>query len=254
MKWLKTEQNVEPYSKLALIYDDIMVHVDYKLWANYIHSIINKWHENAINVIDISCGTGAFLIEFSTFNYQLAGCDYSYDMVAKAQTRLQANNLLIPIWQDSIINISYKKKMDTVVCLYDSVNYLLKLDELVKLLNKIYSILNKNGLFIFDICTEKNSIKYFSNFVDRDRGKNYSYTRESNYNKKSRIHSNKFEIKFFNSNTTYIEKHTQKIYYINEVINLIKNSNFKLLDVLDGFSYNNASENSLRVHFVLKKV
>ena len=51
-----------------------------------------------------------------------------------------------------------------------------------------------------------------------------------------------------------MEFHQQKIYKIDELINTISKTEFKIVNVLNDFTFQRASEKSLRVHFVLQKV
>ena len=254
INWQKKEQLVEPYNKLALIYDDVMSHVNYETWAKYISRIIEKWHPAMNSLLDIACGTGSLLMSLYSLNYKLSGFDYSYSMIAQAKQKLLSKGNDIPLWQEDIKLFSVKNPVDVIVCLYDSINYVLKIEEYNSIFKCIFEGLTKNGLFIFDICTEKNSIKYFNNYIERNKGKDYSYTRHSNYEKESKIHSNIFKINFKYSDVIFVEKHQQKIYYINELIDAINKTRFEIVDILDGFSFKPASENSIRVHFVLRKV
>jgi ubiquinone/menaquinone biosynthesis C-methylase UbiE len=250
----KQEQLVEPYSKLAYIYDDVMYHVDYKAWSRYIHRIIQKWHPHAQKILDISCGTGSLLLKLNLKNYKLYGCDFSFDMVKIAKRKIKAKKAAIPLWQGDMIYFGIKpKKVDVIVSLYDSVNYIMNKSGWQKMFDCVYHGLNNDGLFIFDICTEKNSRKYFHNYFEKKIGKGYYYTRESNYDSINKIHSNRFVIHFNSENATFLELHEQRILLLKEVTNLIKHTNFRLLGVYHGFTFKSATENSLRVHFVLKK-
>ena len=86
--------HASPYSKLALIYDDIMSHVDYRRWAQYISAIIERYNKETNTILDIACGTGSLLLELYREKYQLIGFDFSFDMVKKArEKRITSNDL-----------------------------------------------------------------------------------------------------------------------------------------------------------------
>jgi SAM-dependent methyltransferase len=248
------EQQVEPYSKLALIYDEVMAHVDYETWAKFISRIIKKWRPTATSLLDIACGTGNLLIKLMPYDLKMYGFDFSFDMLNQAQQKKNSRGCSIPLWIGDIRDFAINFSPDVIVCIYDSINYLLSLDHCNDVFECAYNALGEDGLFIFDICTEKNSIKYFNNYYERDGGKNYSYTRNSKYDCQSKIHSNVFKIDFFDSEITFVEFHQQKIYKIDEFINSINKTEFKLVDVLNDFTFRRATEKSLRAHFVLQKV
>ena len=51
----------------------------------------------------------------------------------------------------------------------------------------------------------------------------------------------------------FIEQHSQRIYRLEEITEFISGSQFKILGVFDDSTFNTGTENSERVHFVLKK-
>jgi len=249
----KEEKLVEPYSKLALIYDQVMAHVDYKDWARYVQRIIQKWHPHAQRLLDISCGTGSLLFKLDLQKYRLFGFDLSFDMVKVARMKSQSFPMPIPIWQNNMTSFRLREPIDVVLCLYDSINYLLDSALWIKLFSCVHDELSDQGIFIFDICTEKNSKRYFDNFIEKDRGKGYRYIRESKYNSEIRIHTNRFTINFETDPVNYVEHHQQRILLLKEVLDLIAATRFQLLGAYDDFNFNRANENSLRIHFALKK-
>ncbi len=249
----KNEQFVDPYSKLAYIYDDVMVHVDYKHWSRYIQEIVKRWKPHAKKILDISCGTGNLLLKLDSKKYQLFGFDFSYDMLKIAIKKSKLLKMPICLWQSNMISFRLKRTVDIIICLYDSINYLINETCWKKLLDCVYDGLSDDGIFIFDICTEKNSIKYFHNYSEKKRGNNYCYKRESKYDSQNRIHTNRFVIHFDSDKNTYVELHRQQIFLLSEVLNIIRTDSFQLLGFYDGFTFNLGSENSLRVHIVLKK-
>ncbi len=249
MNWHKKEKIVEPYSKLSHIYDEVMSHVDYKTWAHYVIRIIDQWNPSAEKIMDIACGTGNFLNQLRRHTYQLSGFDFCYNSITKARKK----RIELPVWVGDVRKFAIKNPVDVIVCLYDSINYIMTLEEISEILLCTYNSLNANGLFIFDICTENNSIKYFNDFFDQNSGTGYSYTRHSSYDKTNKIHTNLFKINFHNSDMLFIEEHRQRIYYINELLDTINKSSFDFVSAFDDFSFKKASEKSIRVHFVLKK-
>jgi len=246
-------QRVEPYSKLAYIYDDLMSHVDYKSWSRFIQKIIQSWNPDAQKILDISCGTGSLLLKVDSKRYRLYGCDYSLDMLKVASSKCKALKVSMPLWQGNMISFQLKQKIDVIISLYDSVNYILNESAWQNMFDCAYHALNSNGLFIFDICTEKNSRDFFNNYYEKKRGNSFYYTRESKYDPEKKIHSNRFEICFDAEQQTYVEIHEQKILHLKEVVALITPTQFQLLGYFHGFTFKPGNEDSLRVHFVLKK-
>jgi len=250
---LKKEVPANPYSRLAVIYDDVMAHVDYKQWASYIHRVIKKWHTSAYRLIDISCGTGSLLLQLNRYGYQTFGFDLSFEMVHRAQVKFQSNTQDIPVWQGDMVSFHLKKKADVFVCIYDSINYLQQREAVARVFEMVWENLSIQGLFIFDVCTARNSLDYFQNYSEQNQGIDYAYTRHSSYIKELRIQQNRFDITFDSDPKTYCEVHKQRIYSVDEMVSLISDSNFSLVGFFDGFSFRQGSERSYRIQFVLKK-
>lgn len=249
----KKEQIVEPYSKLASIYDEVMAHVDYKNWSRYIQRIIQKWHPRTQTILDISCGTANLLLKLDLKKYKLYGFDFCYDMLKIANKKCKALKVSIPLWQGNMISFQIKQKVDVIVSLYDSVNYIINVHDWRKLFDCVYDGLHDEGLFIFDICTEKNSREYFHNYFEKKSGNGYYYMRESKYDSENKIHSNCFVIHFDFENETYVELHEQKILLLRDVLNLISDTRFNFLAAYHGFTFKPGNEHSLRIHVILKK-
>ncbi len=250
--WLRKKvKKAAPYEKLAPIYDFMMRHVDYAMWADYVLQIYRKLEFQPDSLLDTSCGTGNFLINMRKFVPKLYGCDGSFSMVKQA--RKKESLAEIPIWAGDMRRIGLKKNVDALVCLYDSINYLCTSDEILLALENFYDLTNPGGVLIFDICTIQNSELNFSNYYETKKEKDFAYTRWSHFDHKTQIQYTEFQIKFRGDGTLYHEVHRQRIYHTETFFHLIEKTEWKLVFALDGFSFEPPSHNSNRIHFVLRK-
>lgn len=250
--WLqKNIKHVPPYEKLAPIYDFLMRHVDYQMWAEHILSIYKKLHFSPESLLDTSCGTGSFLANLSGKITELYGCDGSFPMIRQARMKEKLNR--IPLWVNDMRRFGLKKQVDAIVCLYDSINYLKTSDEILLALENFYETVKERGVLIFDICTIQNSELNFSNYYEVKKENGFSYTRRSRFDRKKHIQITEFQIKFKNDPRLYHEVHRQRIYPTELFFDLIEKTNWTLKYALDGFSFDAAHQNSNRIHFVLIK-
>jgi len=243
-----TERKVEPYSKLACIYDRLMSHVNYRQWSVFISKILEKIKIQSGSLLDISCGTGTLLENLNLSNFHLAGSDSSINMLKVAKKKVD-----FPLFCMDLAFYTTKQKFDVVLCLYDSINYITEENKFGNAIRNIYDILKPEGFFIFDVSTQINSLKYFDNSSETDSYEDFSYWRYSEYKKDKQFQINRFRIKDKINKKVYIEEHIQKIYSINDIEKIISKTKFNLLYKLEGFTFNEGSENSDRVHFVLRK-
>lgn len=247
----KSVQRVQPYEKLASIYDHVMRHVNYARWGDYIQQLLELWRPETRSVLDIACGTGNLLSELRHRGFLLAGADYSPAMVAVARKKPALRG--IPLFTADMTQFYVKKPVETVLCLYDSINYLMELAHLRRFFDSAEQVLVKDGLLIFDICTEHNSLEFFFNYYDHEKTETFSYDRWSHYDRKNRIQFTEFKIRFKSDPAVYHEVHRQRIYSIREILEAIEPSGFDLLAAYHMFSTQPASPRSNRIHFVLRK-
>ena len=245
--------SVTPYSHLSFIYDFVMNHVNYKKWAKYISQLIDRHGININSIADISCGTGTLDQELKNYGYELWACDYSYNMLKMLKNKLGKQNGIY-YWCADMANPVFNKQPDAIISLYDSMNYFLEADQWIECLNKVYSSLKKDGLFIFDISTFHNSLNVFQNFSQREKTNSGSYYRKSRFDRKRAIQTNYFEIKLKDfPDYIFCETHQQRILTLAQVIQFINQTDFHHLGCYNGISFRPGNEYSERVHFVLKK-
>jgi len=243
-----------PYSKLAEIYDFVMRHVDYPGWANYIGLLLERHGPPDPYVIDIACGTGSLAIELARKGFKVFGVDASGAMVAKAREKSERLGLDITFMQADMLGLQELGTFDAALCLYDSINYLMSLDQVAEALENIGALLPDDGIFIFDVCTEMNSMRYFLSARDSGKGRGFSYRRKAIYDPSERIQFNEFRMEFSGSDAVWEEIHRQRIYPISAIADVIEErSPFTLEGTYDGFSLRPGTEDSDRVHFVLRK-
>lgn len=253
-EWMKASVSVEPYSRLAEIYDHVMRHVNYRDWAAHLRRLFS-YADIAVNdVLDISCGTGSLMLELRGLGYHVAGFDASHAMVRIAQRKFKTKQARGRIWCGRMECVAVSKRFDAVVSTYDSVNYCLRADALRLAFEQVASVLRQGGVFVFDISTTRNSRQYFQNYYDRDKTEAFEYVRQSYYLSQSQRQVNEFYVRrLADGKTFFYEKHQQRIYTIDEIENIIPSESFNLIGVYDGFSLQPGSEESDRVHFMLKR-
>ena len=72
-KRLKRPQKVNVYSQVASFYDQLMDHVDYPEWAEYIDILLQQYGSDVQHVVDGGCGTGRMIEAMRKFNYKMVG-------------------------------------------------------------------------------------------------------------------------------------------------------------------------------------
>jgi ubiquinone/menaquinone biosynthesis C-methylase UbiE len=241
-------QKSHPYSKLSIIYDKLMSHVNYKIWAEYVISLFEYANIKAKTVIDISCGTGSLLTHFNNKKFNRWGCDLSFPMVVQAQAKLNQNIFLT----NDVKNIALKSdKFDAVLFLYDSLNYLQDEKQLNNLFREVNRILVNGGIFIFDIITDLLCLTHYKNFEEQEYWEDIGYVRHSFYDEVNHRQHNDFRIKI--GENFYFESHIQKVFSEEQISGAIKSNGFELTAQLDDFTFHHSDDDSERIHYVCLK-
>ena len=79
---------VDAYSRLAAVYDEIVVDPCHARWAAFLHELWSSDAEGVRSVLDLCCGTGLLAEELIAEGYSLVGIDASDAMLALARERL----------------------------------------------------------------------------------------------------------------------------------------------------------------------
>ena len=243
-----------PYSQLARIYDHVMRHVDYKRWANYIQSVFARFEAKPKEILELACGTGVMASILDDRGYRMTGIDRSEGMIAVARQKARDGRRTIRYEVGDMVGVPVSGTYDAVLCLYDSINYVVDEADIASMLNGLRSVLGTDGLFVFDVCTEINSRRYFHNQVDQESNGDFSYIRRCEYVPEQRIQVNEFQFTFNHEGKRYTtrERHEQRIYPIARLAEICRESGYRVLGAFDGFSFEEASEKSDRVHFVVR--
>ena len=241
-----------PYQGLAPIYDYVMRHVEYDEWAAFIRDVFTRYAPETKHLIDLACGTGNVSSELSLLGFSITGADLSESMVRIAQEKAALRGDDSTFVQRDLRALSGLGPFEGAVCMYDSFNYLLEPEDIDETLSQVIGILQPGGLFVFDVCTERNSLTSFSDMHDRESGPGFTYERHSYYDTDVRLQHNDFEIHFEGDETLYEESHVQRIYQLTDIEQRIKTSPFELVDLLAEFTFEPGSEKANRVHYILR--
>ena len=241
-----------PYEGLASIYDFVMRHVDYPAWANHVASLLRRHGCGPVRLLELACGTGNASLALAAAGYRLTGYDASEAMVRVARDKASRQKRDLRFGVRDLRDLSGVGEHGAAVCLYDSLNYLLRLDEVGQALTQVHGVLSEGALFIFDVCTEQNSLRHFRDVRSSELGRGFSYRRHSHYSSDDRLQHNDFDIRFEDGSRVR-ETHVQRIYECGELAAAIDASPFELVEILDGFSLRPGSDLCDRVHFVLRR-
>lgn len=239
-------QKFNQYNFTADIYNDLMKHVRYDLWASYLNKLLKKYSRPFPKLLEIGSGNGK-LANYLIKKYpDYIISDLSVKMLKNIRDK-SLNSIVL-----NITSIPFKCKFDAIIAAFDTINYLTTKSELKKAFNSVYTVLNDDGIFLFDISTEKNSLRPASAFERKGRVGSIIYVQKSNYDEVKRIHVNEFS--FYKNNKIFAKEiHKQKIYLVEEIFELLDKSKLTVQSCYDFLSFNSFNKKSDRIQFVVRK-
>jgi ubiquinone/menaquinone biosynthesis C-methylase UbiE len=105
------------------------------------------------SVLDLACGEGTFAMAMAERGLRVTGVDQSPEMLDVARERAATESLKVDFLQQDMRSLRLRGRFDLVTCWFDSLNYLLEIDELAQAFAGVTRVLDKNGIFIFDVNT-----------------------------------------------------------------------------------------------------
>ncbi len=244
----------DPYTALAEIYDVLMEHVDYAGWTDYIYALCANQGHSPENILECACGTGSFIVEFIKRGAaSCTGFDISFEMVKAALEKLVSVSSDVKLFRGDMTAIPSGTKFDTVLCFYDSLNYLSTIKDVESALRNMWEMAEPDGVMIFDVSTENNSIRNFDRKNFAFNLENYICKRRSFYRKEDGIQITDIMITDKRDAKIYSERHFQYIYPLDQIEKIVEQLPGAKILLYNEYSFDPPDEDSERVHFLVLK-
>lgn len=121
--------------------------------ARILPSVLEHFGLWPAKILDLACGEGTFAIAMAKRGLRVTGVDLSPDMLAIARERSAKEGIEVNFIQQDMRSLMLRGRFDLVTCWFDSLNYLLEIDDLAQTFTGVSRVLDKNGVFIFDVNT-----------------------------------------------------------------------------------------------------
>lgn len=199
--------------------------------AQLLPSVLKQYHIQPTTILDVACGEGTFAVLMTKQGYKVTGIDQSPEMLTLARKKAQAENLIISFHEMDMRHLKLQATFDLATCWYDSLNYILTLDDLEATFTGIAQHLNADGYFIFDL----NTIHWLTTLAQR-----YAVRVERETNDIFQVHRHSYDkntriavfhiIGFLKENDCWIrcvdEHHQQRGYTLDEIRQCLETAGF----------------------------
>jgi hypothetical protein len=112
-------------------------------------------------------------------------------------------------------------------------------------------VLNKDGLFIFDIITDLLCKTHYKNYEEQENWGDFGYIRHSFYDESNHVQHNDFRISI--GKDVFYEGHIQNVFSESQISKFLNQNGFEILAQLDDFTFHHSDDESERVHYVCIK-
>lgn len=247
------EEEKKSYTaSFARIYDDIMTNVPYEFWYEYIQEFLSYYDKNPTKILDLACGTGNMSLLFAPTAKKIVGIDRSEDMLAVAENKARQKEYSINYIQADLKKFEICGKFNLVFSVFDSMNYILSLENLKKVFDNVYRVLEKDGLFIFDMNTI-NRLMSIEPGTTMFTGDNYTCFWQDIVDKKNKKWQVRLKIYFDDNDSSFEEFHQETGYPVEWVTRALYEVGFEYIDIYKAFTFNSGNDNDNRLYYIVFK-
>lgn len=244
------------YRSFAYYYDILTENVDYISRTEYICELMKKYNHKAGLLLDLACGTGSITLELAKKGIDVFGIDASSNMLSIARQKAIDRKMDILFLCQKMQDIDLFGTVDTVVCTLDSINHLIKKEDILKTFQRVSLFLNKKGYFIFDANTiYKHEFLLADNVFVYDTHEVFCVWQNEIQKADDIV---KINLDFFvRENDVYLresEEFYERAYCTEEISSMLIESGFEIKGVYNDMSFEKPQKNSERLIFVAEKI
>ncbi len=233
---------VEAYSRLAGVYDEIVVDPCHDRWAAYLHELWASGPTPVRDVLDVCCGTGLMAAELVRLGYRVVGVDSSPAMLARARRLLGPDVVLV---QDTLPDLTVDGAFDAAVSTFDGLNYLTPA-ELRATLTAVSGRLRPGGWLVFDLHTDTMMDFTVVNPSVAGEADGRRFSISSLVDPGARTCDTRVVITSTADGDTFTEQHRQYFFSDEQVRGALADAGFELVAVTEEYSREPARESTLR--------
>ena len=291
---MKFEGSIQPYDALAYVYDEFMDNIPYTEWCEVIDKVIREYgvsrpvvHDNTKGVlneldyadpgefeekemteeeileseknlvVDLGCGTGTLTNLMYKKGYDMIGVDSSESMLDAAQKKRDDKGYDILYLNQDMRDFDMYSTVGTVYSVCDSINYLLKDEEVIRTFKLVEKFLYPGGLFMFDFNTLYKYETILANTTIAENREDCAFIWENYYDDETRI--NEYEVSIFAEQDEpdmfkrYVETHYQRGYTLDDMKKFLAQTGLKILIVKDSDTREDPTDESQRIFIVTSK-
>ena len=242
-------RHVEAYSRLAGVYDDIVVDPCHADWASFLHELWSADPAGVRSVLDLCCCTGLLAGELTARGYRVVGVDASDAMLALARERLGPG---VTLSRMTLPDLAVDGVFDAVVCTFDGLNYLTG-DELRLTFAAAALRLRSAGWLVFDLHTDAMMDFTVANPTVAGRSAGNDFVIRSVVDPGARTCDTTIELTRPRQGGPFVEHHRQYFHPDADVREGLREAGFTLVAVEEEYTHESADASTLRATWTARR-
>ena len=227
----------------AELYDLFYSGKPYRLEAEFVHQCLVRFHEaSSARVLELACGTGTHALELARLGHRVTATDRSRDMLSAARAKAGGTSTVDFREADMRTLADPDSPYDAVVCLFDSIGYLVSNEAMAAAFSGIYRQLAPGGLLVVEFWHAAAMLRHH----DRVRVRRWqvpngqviriSETELDVRRQLAHVTYSVIELLDDRSYSTFSETHTNRFFLVEEMRAMIQASGLEPLKWFAGFS------------------
>lgn len=247
---------MEAYEDFADVYDTFMDETPYQEWSEFVTQTLAQEGIKDGLVLDLGCGTGTMTELLTDAGYEMIGVDMSDRMLDIAMQKKEQSGKDILYLQQDMREFELYGTVRAVVCLCDSLNYLLETEELAETFRLVNNYLDPKGLFLFDFNTVYKYETVIGDTTIAENRDDCSFIWENYYDPEEEI--NEYDLTVFVQKEDdlfrkFSETHLQRGYTLPVIKKLVEESGMIFEWAMDADTHEAVTEESERIYVLARE-
>ena len=247
---------MEAYSDFSYVYDTFMDETPYEEWCEFLTETLKTAGIKDGLVLDLGCGTGTMTELLAQKGYDMIGVDMSDQMLGIAMEKKEQSGNNILYLQQDMREFELYGTVRAVVCVCDSVNYLLEEEDLLETFELVNNYLYPEGLFIFDFNTVYKYAEVIGDTTIAENREDCSFIWENYYEEEDQI--NEYDLTIFvreedDRYRKFTETHYQRGYTFETMKALVEEAGLRFVSALDADTHGPVHEKSERIYIIARE-